>query len=377
MNVNSFHQVIYGHFVAAFDDGAANTVANDKFRSQSSTSALYFVYLALAIFVFIYISTVGFYYCGERIASALRRVYLKGILRQNIAYHDQRGPGEITACLMSDMGRIQEGISTKLSNTLTAIAKFVAAFVIAFAMFWKTALILSPTFVIMIATGLLTSKYAVRYHKQYMLTCGRAYGLAEEAITSARQVTAFGAQDSLAEKYTSHLTEAGKSDMRGQLVISAMTAWSNAMPYLVYAVAFWAGSLYLMRGETSVARVTTTALTAAIGGFAIIQIAPSIRALVSTISSTGTVLNEIGRKSTQDPLELNGEQLTSAIGDIELRGVSLVYPSRRDVLVLDDISFKCPAMKTTAIVGPSGSGKSSITGLIERFYEPIDGQISE
>lgn len=51
------------------------------------------------------------------------------------------------------------------------------------------------------------------------------------------------------------------------------------------------------------------------------------------------------------------------------------YPRRLDHLVLDDISFWCLAMKTTAIVGASGSGKSSVINLLQRFYEPIKGEI--
>ena len=65
------------------------------------------------------------------------------------------------------------------------------------------------------------------------------------------------------------------------------------------------------------------------------------------------------------------------MGDLEFKDVSLVYPSRDDVLVLDRVRFSVPARKTTAIVGASGCGKSSIVGLLERFYDPVQGIISE
>lgn len=68
------------------------------------------------------------------------------------------------------------------------------------------------------------------------------------------------------------------------------------------------------------------------------------------------------------------KELLSVQGCLDFRNVDFVYPSRPDVLVLRKFSFTIPASKTMAIVGPSGSGKSSIISLIERFYDPSRGE---
>ena len=62
-------------------------------------------------------------------------------------------------------------------------------------------------------------------------------------------------------------------------------------------------------------------------------------------------------------------------GDIELKGIKHVYPSRPEVIVMHGVDLKIPAGKVTALVGASGSGKSTIVGLVERFYSPIRGQV--
>ena len=62
-------------------------------------------------------------------------------------------------------------------------------------------------------------------------------------------------------------------------------------------------------------------------------------------------------------------------GEIEFKKVSFFYPSRVDQNVLKDLDLKFELGKTTAIVGPSGSGKSTIVQLIERFYDPSDGDV--
>lgn len=68
------------------------------------------------------------------------------------------------------------------------------------------------------------------------------------------------------------------------------------------------------------------------------------------------------------------KEISPMQGCIDFRNVDFVYPSRPDVLVLRNFSFTIPANKTMAIVGPSGSGKSSIISLIERFYGPSRGE---
>jgi ATP-binding cassette subfamily B (MDR/TAP) protein 1 len=83
----------------------------------------------------------------------------------------------------------------------------------------------------------------------------------------------------------------------------------------------------------------------------------------------------IDRKSLLDPLEHKGERPESIQGEIELTAINFAYPSRPDIRVLDNFSLKVPAKSTIALVGASGSGKSTVVGLMERWYEPESGTI--
>lgn len=73
----------------------------------------------------------------------------------------------------------------------------------------------------------------------------------------------------------------------------------------------------------------------------------------------------------QDPT--NGRCLDEVNGNIEFKSVTFSYPSRPDVIIFRDFSIFFPAGKTVAVVGGSGSGKSTVVSLIERFYDPNAG----
>lgn len=75
----------------------------------------------------------------------------------------------------------------------------------------------------------------------------------------------------------------------------------------------------------------------------------------------------------QDPLD--GKCLSEVNGNIELKEVTFSYPSRPDVIIFRNFSIFFPAGKTVAVVGGSGSGKSTVVSLIERFYDPNQGKL--
>lgn len=83
----------------------------------------------------------------------------------------------------------------------------------------------------------------------------------------------------------------------------------------------------------------------------------------------------IDRKSLIDPLDQSGDCPEDVAGDIDFENVTFCYPMRPNITVLDNYSLRFPAGKTTALVGASGSGKSTIVGLLERWYNPASGSI--
>ena len=133
---------MYGNFAGSFTSFSVDAVAAAKFQHQINTYTLYFVYLGIGSFTTSYISILGFSYTGERITRAIRELYLRAIFRQNIAFFDFLGSGEITSRISSDMNLVQDGIGQKIGLFVTGVSMFVTAIIIGFIRSWKLSLIM-------------------------------------------------------------------------------------------------------------------------------------------------------------------------------------------------------------------------------------------
>lgn len=141
------------------------------------------------------------------------------------------------------------------------------------------------------------------------------------------------------------------------------------------ALAFWQGTRFIRENRMTVGQVISIILLANQGSFAISGIAPHFRSLSQARSAVAKIFATIDRASVVDPLTERGAKLENVKGEIELRNVKFIYPSRPNVCVLNNFNLRVPAGKTVALVGASGSGKSTIIGLLERFYIPLAGEV--
>jgi ATP-binding cassette, subfamily B (MDR/TAP), member 1 len=105
------------------------------------------------------------------------------------------------------------------------------------------------------------------------------------------------------------------------------------------------------------------------------QAAPNISTFLRARTAAYPIFQMIERSTVNTASSRTGRTLPVVDGHIQFRNVDFSYPSRPDVVILDRFSLNFPAGKIVALVGGSGSGKSTVVSLIERFYEPLSGSI--
>lgn len=300
---------------------------------------------------------------------------MAAILRQNIAFFDKLGAGEITTRITADTNLVQDGISEKIALTVTALSTFVTAFIIAFIKYWKLTLILSSTVFAIVCIMGAGSTFIVKYNKQSLESYALGGTVAEEVISSIRNATAFSTQDKLARQYDAHLIEAERWGLKLKVCLAVMIGGMMGIIYLNYGLSFWMGSRFIVDGQMTLSEVLTIMLAIMIGAFSLGNVAPNAQAFTTSVAAAGKIFNTIDRASPLNPMDDEGEKLEHVEGTVELKNIRMIYPSRTEVVVMEDVNLKVPAGKTTALVGASGSGKSTIVGLVERFYDPVGGEV--
>lgn len=349
---------------------------------------------------------------GELNAKRIRERYLQAILRQEIAFFDKVGAGEVATRIQTDTRKfnqgflsefklkyltvdlVQQGTSEKVPLAVQFTSAFVTGFVrkpspalryisltsnpVAFIRSWRLALALSSIFPCLLLTGALMATFSTKWVKLSLSHVASSATLAEEVISTIRTAHSLNSQKTLSGLYDSHINQAEEVDMRIALVNGIGIGVFFFTVYSAYALAFYFGTTLILDGRADVGVVVSVFMAILIGSISLVIVGPEVQAITQAIGAGAKLFEVIERVPGIDSLSDEGVKLSNedVRGEIEFKDVGFSYPSRPDVPIFNSLSIKFTAGKTTALVGPSGSGKSTIVALLERFYDPSSGSIT-
>ncbi|KAI9021523.1 putative ABC transporter protein [Phycomyces nitens] len=336
---------------------------------------LIYVYLGTAVTIAAYLAHAFWVLSGENQARRIRLMYVHAILRQDMTWFDKAEDGSLNTRLATDTQMIQEGISEKFGLFVTAISQFLTGFIIAFSQGWRLAVIMLATVPFMIgvggAMGYFISKYTLETQSSYAL----AGSVAEQAISGVRTVYSFSLQTRFSDLYNTKLNAAKKGGIKSGIALGLGLGGFMFILFATYALSFWYGGQLVIKGEMNGPDVLVVFLSMMIGAMALLQLPPNLSAVSSACGAAYKIYETIERVPEIDPDSAEGDMPEKIIGDIDFSNVKFTYPTRPDVPILKNLNLKIRAGQTVAFVGPSGSGKSTSIQLLQRFYDPLDGQV--
>ncbi|KAJ6843704.1 ABC transporter B family member 19-like [Iris pallida] len=365
--------LLFGELVNGF---GKNQMDLKKMTDEVSKYALYFVYLGLVICLSSYAEIACWMYTGERQVSALRRRYLEAVLRQDVGFFDTDArTGDIVFSVATDTLLVQDAISEKVGNFIHYLSTFLAGLVVGFISAWRLALLSIAVIPgIAFAGGLyaytltgLTSKSRESY--------ANAGIVAEQAIAQVRTVYSFVGESKALNAYSEAIQNTLKLGYKAGMAKGLGIGCTYGIACMSWALVFWYAGVFIRNGQTDGGKAFTAIFSAIVGGMSLGQSFSNLGAFSKGKAAGYKLMEIIRQKPTiiQDPCD--GKCLDEVHGNIELKDVAFSYPSRPDVLIFRDFSLFFPAGKTVAVVGGSGSGKSTVVALIERFYDPNQGQV--
>ncbi|KAM8710574.1 hypothetical protein ACLKA7_017231 [Drosophila subpalustris] len=327
-----------------------------------------------------------FNHLALKLTIRMRREFFKATIRQEIGWHDIAKDQNFAVRITDNMEKIRTGIAENLGHFLTIMCDVAISVIISFVYGWKLALAMffyiPLTMVVNSVVAHYQSKLTAREQSSYV----RASSVVEEVIGAIRTVVAFGGERSESTRYDNLLKPALKAGKWKGAFSGLSDTVMKAMMFIVGAGAFWYGANLILHDRSSDVAAEDREYTPAavmivisgiiVGANQLSRTSPFLETFAMARGSASAIYDVIDRVSAIDPLSKAGKILNYGLkGSIEFRDVFFQYPARKDIIVLRGLNVIVKAGQTVALVGSSGCGKSTCVQLLQRFYDPVFGQV--
>ncbi|ETP30438.1 hypothetical protein F442_20577 [Phytophthora nicotianae P10297] len=355
--------------------GKAIDVASGK-PAPGGLSRKGFVVVVLATFftgsVGSFLRTYSLGMVAERIAAKLRRRLYKVLLSQELGFYNNRKVGELVTRLSGDCQQTANAVVDVLSNGYRSLNSAVGASCMLLTISPKLTLV-SLTILPLVGTGaMLFSKFSSRLSKKHHNSVADMTGIAEERLNNIFTVKLFSAeQDELDhfEKINKNILANAKRAKRARGAF--MGGLSLSINCSLFSVLYFGGSL-VGSGELTIGTLTSFALYSGFMGLGFSGVSSCLSEMKKTRLSSEALFDLLSLPPAAD-----GENtLVNVKGHVRFNNVSFAYPSRPDILVLDNLNMEINPGEVVAIVGKSGAGKTTIASLMSKIIKPTSGTVT-
>jgi ATP-binding cassette subfamily B protein len=311
-------------------------------------------------------------YTGERIVLDLRATIFRHAQRLSLGYHDRKGTADTNYRIQSDAGQIQQLAVDGLIPIVTAGLTLVG-------MVWVTTridgLLAAIALSVIPALTLVTRAYHRKYRERWRDVKhqeSRALSVVQEALTSIRVVKAFGQEEREGERFASRAGAGMRARLRVTLVDGGFQVVTGLIVGLGTAVVLLLGGLRVHSGAMTLGSLVlvTGYLTQIYGPlYAVIRHVTGVQSSLASAERVFALLDE-----RPDVVERkDARPLQRARGSVAFEDVTFGYEAERPVL--RSVTFRVGPGARVGISGRTGEGKSTLMGLLTRFYDPLSGRI--
>ncbi|CAI4228223.1 unnamed protein product [Auanema sp. JU1783] len=347
----------------------------DEMQSQALICSLIFLFLGFVHALGFFISANSLGRCGEGLTKKLRFEAFKNLLRQDIGFYDdiRHGTGKLCTRFATDAPNVRY-VFTRLPVVVASCVTLTGGLVIAFIYGWQLAAILIIMVPLIIISGYFEMK--MQFGKKIRDTelleeAGKA---AAQAVENIRTVQSLNRQEQFHFIYCEFLREPHRENLCQSHTYGGVFAFSQSLIFFMYAVAFWMGHNYVNQGIMQPMDVYRVFFAISLSGQVIGNVSSFIPDIVKARLAASLLFHLIEHPSEIDSLSQDGLQ-KNLEGHISLNKLHFNYPTRKHTKVLQGLTLDIKKGSTVALVGHSGCGKSTVMGLLERFYNPAKGTI--
>lgn len=353
-------------------------IIDEALKSKSTSYLNKAALIALGVFLVQGITgSLRYYYftlAGEKTVKRLRGKLFSQIISQEMTFFDFSKTGELIGRLSADTSVLQNALSVNISMLIRNMVQVLGGIVLLF--------ITSAKLTIFIIILIPPLAFIVAYFGKKIKSISRltqdslavSSGVAEESISGVRTVKAFAQEEWEIGRYQDHLEKSFQLSIKKIIEISKFTGIISILAFSAIVFIVWYGGHLVISGEMSIGTLTAYILYVITVAFSAGLLGSLYTDFMSAFGAANRLF-ELLEKSTDVHLNTGGKVKEIAEGDVKFNKVEFAYPARPDFLVLKKLSFNLSPRQSVAIVGSSGSGKSTVVQLLMRFYDINLGNI--
>ncbi len=328
--------------------------------------------IAVGIGVFGYASTVWLAQAGQRLVYDVRVALFGHLTAQSLAFHDARTTGDMMSRLSGDAQALQAMMISAVPTLLNNVLTMVGIVVIMFLVDWRFALVtlaLVPVLHLSARRMIVGLKTAVRQARRQE---GVASGVAQEVLAAISAVQVFGRESDESDRFASATANGLAASRRAIALQSGLTSVAGGIMALGAVPVVWLGALAIIHGQLTVGELLlfTAYLRAT---YTPIRQTAKLAIVFGQGMAAAERIAEVLDTAEEVPERPSAHAPGPGPGTLTFEHVGYRYATGRPVL--EDVGLEIPAGTRLAIVGATGSGKSTLVRLIPRFYDPTAGSV--
>uniref|UniRef100_I3JQF0 ATP-binding cassette, sub-family B (MDR/TAP), member 11a n=1 Tax=Oreochromis niloticus TaxID=8128 RepID=I3JQF0_ORENI len=371
-SVNPVYAILFSQILGTF----AIQDLNEQ-RKQINGICVLFCVVAVASFISQFLQGYSFAKSGELLTRRLRKVGFQAMLKQEIGWFDNpiNSPGALTTRLATDASMVQGATGSQIGMIVNSVTSIGVSFIIAFYFSWKLTLVILCFLPLIGLSGVFQAKMLTGFANEDKKAMEEAGQVSSEALANIRTIAGLAKESSFVDSYEQKLESPYKSAKKKANIYGLCFGFAQCVIFMAYAASFRYGG-FLVRAEglqyMFVFRVISAVVISGTALGRASSFTPDYAKAKTAAAQFFKLLDRVPKISIS---QSDGEKWENFRGEIHFLNCKFTYPTRPDTQVLKGLRVSVKPGQTLAFVGSSGCGKSTSVQLLERFYDPDEGQV--
>lgn len=355
--------------------GEMTKVIEGKSTYEINEVTLFFFAILIVQAILSFFRIYTFAQVSEKAMRDVRQTLYAKIITLPIFHFEKRRVGELMSRITSDITQLQDVLSVTLAEFFRQVFTLVGGVALITYISWKLTLFMLATFPVLVISAIVFGKFIRKISKKAQDELANTNIIVEETLTSIQAVKAFTNEKYEVDRYTNSLNKVVVEALK------AATLRGGFVSFIIFALfggivgVVWYGASLVAQGDLILADLLTFIFYTAFIGGSVGGLGDIYAQLQKTIGASDRILEILGDPSEID-LTRDPASLAVSFGQIKVQDLEFSYPSRPSVQIIKGINFTIEPGQKVAVVGTSGTGKSTLAQLFMRFYEPSAGSIS-